>query len=254
MNEKEYLRKLKDFWEVSDLEELKFNRVETLYGAERTAAHFDRLVEERVGWLLGGLALPADAEIVEIGCGIGAVLQRIAAHHPAARLQGLDISESMIAQARRTLAGLDRVELRVIDGDQLSGVRDQSVDLVICTGVFIHILDSAVIRSYVRDAFRVLKPGGAFRFNCRYWDPEYVFGASPGARLVKFLYRIGWYSALRADARKVKAADFNGLHFTLADIERLLYREGFLIDQLQLTLARPARREGYLRVNGVRPA
>jgi SAM-dependent methyltransferase len=253
MSEKEYLRKLKDFWEVNDPEELKFNRVETLYGSERTEANFERLVEERVEWLLDGLDLPAAPDIVEIGCGIGAVLQRIAARHPAARLQGLDISAPMIAAARHTLAGVAQVDLRVIDGDRLSGVRDQSVDLVICTGVFIHILDAAVIRSYVRDAFRVLKPGGAFRFNCRYWDPEFVFGRSPGARWVKFLYRIGWYSALRADARKVRAADFNGLHFTLADIERLLHGEGLLIDALQLTLARPARREGYLRVNAVRP-
>lgn len=249
----DYLQKLKQFWEVEDFEELKFNRVETLYGEERTEQNFDRLVDERVDWLLAGLRLAPQASIVEIGCGIGAVLQRIAARHPAAHLLGVDISDAMISVAREALGGTPNIALSVVDGDRLPGVPDQSVDLVICTGVFIHILDARVIRNYVSEAFRVLKPGGAFRFNGRYWYPERGFGATPGGRIAKWLARIGWYSPLRADGRKVSKADFNGLQFQLADVEELVYGADFLIENIQLSLENEATRKGYFRVNCVRP-
>lgn len=72
-----YLKALKKFWEIADPTELKFNRVDTLYGEERTDELFDALVEERVNWLLSCLKLPENPKILEIGCGIGSVIKSL---------------------------------------------------------------------------------------------------------------------------------------------------------------------------------
>src|SRR5262249_47778441 len=150
---------------IDDPAELKFNRVDTLYGCERTADKFDEAADERVKWLTDGLHLPARPRIVEIGCGIGAVIKRLLAAYPTATVYGLDISPAMIKEARKNLGPDPRIHLEVTEGDSLGAISDQSMDLVVCTGVFIHILNIGVIRSYMKETHRVLKPGGAFRFN-----------------------------------------------------------------------------------------
>lgn len=244
-----YLDKIRKFWEVDDLTELKFNRVDTLYGNDRSDVKFDEAADERVSWLLNALPLPPQPRIVEIGCGIGAVLARILAACPDAEVWGLDISSAMIAEAKKTLGGNPRVHLEVTEGDSLRNIASGSIDLVVCTGVFIHILDIGVIRSYIGEARRVLKPGGAFRFNARYWNPKLSFTNSLGGRIAKFLYNIEWYSPLKqGNMSKIKAADFKGLYFTLSDVERLTLETGFLPEQFILQMENGPG-NGYVRVN-----
>lgn len=64
------------------------------------------------------LAVPHDGHVLEIACGTGRNLIRIADRYPTARLYGADISEAMLATARRSVArrGLqDRVRLAAAD-------------------------------------------------------------------------------------------------------------------------------------------
>jgi SAM-dependent methyltransferase len=246
---REYLERQRQFWEVDDLTEMKFNRVDTLYGEDRTEEKFDQAADERVGWILGGLRLPARPAVLEIGCGIGAVIERVRKILPAAEVWGVDISSTMIAEAKRRLGSDARVHLDITDGDGLGNMPSASVDLVICSGVFIHILDIGVIRGYVREACRVLKPAGAFRFNARYWDPNRSFGDGPGGRLAKFLHRIGWHSSLKPGRMRTVKPDFKGLLFTLDEIQRLLSEEGFVPEQFGLLIEDASASVGYVRVN-----
>jgi ubiquinone/menaquinone biosynthesis C-methylase UbiE len=119
---------------------------------------------------------------VEIGCGIGAVIKRLLATYPDVQIWGLDISAAMITEAKRLLGENPRIHLEVTEDASLSTIPERSIDLVVCTGVFIQILDIGNIRSYMSEACRVLKPGGAFRFNARYWNPQLSFGNSFGAK------------------------------------------------------------------------
>jgi SAM-dependent methyltransferase len=255
MDRKEYLDKQRRFWEITDPDELKFNRVDTLYGSDRTSERFDAEADERVGWLLHGLSLPAEPRIVEIGCGIGAVLARVARRLPGAQLWGFDISATMIAEAEKTLGGDPRVHLAVNHGDTIDAVPDRSIDLAICTGVFIHILDIGVIRSYVSEAHRVLRPGGTFKFNARLWNPSYAFGNSLGGRWARFLYRVGWRSALKPKPmRPGEVADFNGLYFTVGEIEQLVREAGLIPEQFILQTTDESPTAGHIRVTCRRPA
>jgi SAM-dependent methyltransferase len=117
---------------------------------ERTAHATVRMLRETVG-------LDPDDEILEIGCGVGRAGAALAPQ--CKRWVGADVSANMLGHARERLRGLDNVELVELNGWDLSGIPDDSLDLVYCTIVFMH-LDEWERFSYVKEAMRVLRPGG----------------------------------------------------------------------------------------------
>jgi SAM-dependent methyltransferase len=74
------------------------------------------------------------------------------------------LNPEMIEGARRRLAGFTNVALYVGNGRDLASVADASADLVFSYIVFQHIPSREVIESYAAEAARVLRDGGAFKF------------------------------------------------------------------------------------------
>jgi ubiquinone/menaquinone biosynthesis C-methylase UbiE len=112
--------------------------------------------------ICGGRRSPLDLRALEIGCGVGRMtrmLSRVFGH-----VTGVDISEEMIAQARRNTADWNNVDLIVGDGCTLGGLPDSSYDYAFSYIVFQHIPSYDVIASYCREVFRVLQPGSLFKF------------------------------------------------------------------------------------------
>ncbi len=103
------------------------------------------------------LALSPAAVVLEIGCGAGRVGAHLAPR--VAMWIGADTSTRMLAEARRALAAEDNVRFVHLNGYDLHGVDDESVDAVYCTTVFMH-LDEWDRYRYVEEAHRVLRPGG----------------------------------------------------------------------------------------------
>lgn len=99
----------------------------------------------------------ASDEVLEIGCGAGRVGRFLAPH--CRRWIGADVSANMLRHAQEALAELPNVAFHRLSGYDLAGVPDASLDVVYCTGVFMH-LDEWERFRYVRDARRVLRPGG----------------------------------------------------------------------------------------------
>lgn len=101
---------------------------------------------------------------VEIGGGLGRNCVALAEHFK--RVVGVDISPEMIRQANE-LVHDDRVEFVLGEGADLSAVASGSADFVMSFTVFQHIPEVGVIQSYLREAGRVLRPGGvaAFQWN-----------------------------------------------------------------------------------------
>src|SRR6185503_12645704 len=100
--------------------------------------------------------------ILEVGCGVGRVIKPL--RERFARVDGVDISTQMIEFARQYLAdakGTGSVFLN--NGADLSGLRNADYDLVYSMIVFQHIRSVSVVRSYLREIRRVLKPGGFFK-------------------------------------------------------------------------------------------
>lgn len=133
-------------------------------------AYFDRWAggydEGRIGpWFrytqdlaLGALDVRPASRVLDIGCGTGAAVLRVAAQVPAGRACGVDISPAMITRARAkvppALAG--RVTFHCAPADALPSA-DAAFDRALCTNSFHHYPDPL---QALREFARVLAPGG----------------------------------------------------------------------------------------------
>jgi ubiquinone/menaquinone biosynthesis C-methylase UbiE len=91
--------------------------------------------------------------VLDVGCGTGALLRRLAARLPDAELAGVDPAPRMLAEARKRLNG---VRLEQAAAERLP-FADASFDLVVSAMSFDHWADQAL---GLAECARVLRPGG----------------------------------------------------------------------------------------------
>lgn len=101
--------------------------------------------------------LKEGSELVDIGCGTGTFLKMASVKFLKARFVGVDASEDMLFEARKTLGKLP-VELVYADAAYLP-LPDASCDFVISILTFHHLPSSVKIRA-IQEISRVLKKGG----------------------------------------------------------------------------------------------
>lgn len=121
----------------------------------RSALHTVEILERYIG------IHPSDT-VLEIGCGVGRVGKILG--QKCYKWIGTDISGRMIAFAEQRLKGIDNIELIKLSTTGLHEIPDNSVDVVYCTVVFMHLHEWDRYR-YVVESFRVLKPGGRCFFD-----------------------------------------------------------------------------------------
>jgi ubiquinone/menaquinone biosynthesis C-methylase UbiE len=115
--------------------------------------------------LVARLPVTRGMRVLETACGTGIVTERL-----VRRLAGsgtvlaTDLNEPMIAQGQRKLPGGPHLEWRKADATKLP-FDDASFDAVVCQFGLMFFPDKA---AGIREAFRVLKPGGRFLLNV--WD------------------------------------------------------------------------------------
>jgi len=98
---------------------------------------------------------------LEIGCGPGRLVWPLSARF--GEIHGVDVSDEMIRLGREKLRGIPHAHLHATDGSSLNMFADESFDFVYSYAVFQHIPSKEVVREYLRETKRVLKPGGIFR-------------------------------------------------------------------------------------------
>jgi ubiquinone/menaquinone biosynthesis C-methylase UbiE len=104
---------------------------------------------------------PSD-HVLEIGCGIARVGRELAPY--CGEWHGADISGNIIAHARKRTEDVPNAFLHELPESSLSIFPDNRFDAVYCTIVFMHV-DKPDMYRYIRDAYRVLKPGGRAYFD-----------------------------------------------------------------------------------------
>ena len=118
---------------------------------------FTRLLDNYVS----RLALPPSAQVLEIGCGTGAVLRHVARRNDfSGRAVGVDQCQAFIRSAQRFSRdeNLDEIlEFRLGDAHQLE-FSDASFDTVIAHTVLSHVTDPEAV---LRQMARVVRPGGS---------------------------------------------------------------------------------------------
>lgn len=107
--------------------------------------------------------LPSAARVVDIGCGFGKSTRPLAARYPDAEIIGVDLAAPGLRLAHAE-AEAEGTAISYVQGDgRATGLQDGSCDVVTGTMV-LHEMPAQAVRETVREAARLLRPGGALRF------------------------------------------------------------------------------------------
>jgi SAM-dependent methyltransferase len=120
---------------------------------------YQRLVApvlERFGFL------PQSMTVLEFGCGAGRMTSSFVHHFGG--VIAFDISTEMLGRARKLVSPAANVRWIQGNGVDLGGVEDTSVDFAFSYLVLQHLPAEEFVCSYIREMFRVLRPGGLCLF------------------------------------------------------------------------------------------
>jgi SAM-dependent methyltransferase len=127
-----------------------------------TTAGFHTVVARH---MLGGVpglkeTLEAGASVLDVGCGTGGLMMKIAQAWPNSQCHGVDIDPHGVEQARANVAAsdvADRVTVEAVGPDGIG--REGEFDLAVMFEV-LHEIDDAIRPGVFEDVGRSLKPGG----------------------------------------------------------------------------------------------
>lgn len=123
----------------------------------RTLRHQADAIWPQESRLFARYALPANARILDLGCGTGEAAARLAGMYPDARLIGVDVGPEVLAVAQRLhAADAPRLSFELGDGYALR-FDSGSFDLALCRHVTQMVPEP---ERMLGELTRVLKPGG----------------------------------------------------------------------------------------------
>jgi SAM-dependent methyltransferase len=156
-----------------------------------------RLIEQAEHWrdrlIRDGTTLEPGTRLLEVGCGVGAVLAVLGQEYPGLRLFGLDIEPQQLEFARTHLER-SGVEATLAEGDAIKlPFPDEAFDHVWMMWFLEHIADPPAV---LREARRVLGTGGAITAI----EVDYsTCSAEPSSPAIEALFRAmaasGWSDA-----------------------------------------------------------
>ncbi len=130
--------------------------------------------------LLEYVHLPDHSHVLDIGCGTGRLLNRLAMQYPMLQGTGIDFSSEMIHQAKQHNRHSSRLTYCQGNAESLP-LADQQFDAVFNTISFLHYSSPEAVLAEVQ---RVLLPGGYFYlvdFSVRWATEAQVFGLTPNS-------------------------------------------------------------------------
>ncbi len=142
------------------------------YFSEASARRYDHQVEILFSGTAGAmrrLILPilkkftsGEGRWLELACGAGSATRSVLETFPKAHVTALDLSSSYLKIAQEALRSYDHVDFMQGDCTQLE-FKDETFDAIYSV-YLLHELPKEVREQVVREAFRVLKPGGLLLF------------------------------------------------------------------------------------------
>jgi len=153
-------------------------------------------------WGLAHIAIPADGTILDIGCGGGRTLQKLAAAAPQGHLCGIDHSEaSVAASAKLNAAAVARGRVEIRHGS-VSELPWPDATFDVATAVETHFFWPN-LPGDVREVLRVLKPGGRFILIAE----VYRGSGKAAAQMMEKYVHVAGMTLLTADEHRALLAD-----------------------------------------------
>jgi ubiquinone/menaquinone biosynthesis C-methylase UbiE len=155
-------------------------------GMERTHGPVARQVFDRLGVRPG-------SRYLDIGCGSGYTVRWAAAVAPDVQALGVDVSSTMIEQARAASAVLANARFRC-GAFPMSGLEDASFDAIFSMEVFYYLDD---LDAGLHEVRRLLAPGGRFACAVDYYEenPESHSWTEDLGLALQLLSEAGWAAA-----------------------------------------------------------
>lgn len=116
-----------------------------------------RMLLQAVGDLKG-------KSVLDLGCSRGMLLERFRGYGDVT-LVGVELDATDGAEAEARGVHVDRVQINVYEDDQITArlpYEDESFDVIVAAEIIEHIVDTG---SFVRETFRVVRPGGFVFFS-----------------------------------------------------------------------------------------
>jgi SAM-dependent methyltransferase len=164
-----------DFWSGNNLDHAKALIV------DRPRSEWDAETEKTIPLIVPPVVLdnlPGRHVCLEIGAGIGRLLKSLTNYFDIAL--GVDISPKMVEYSWDYLANTPNAKVYPTDGTSLPQ-SSGSVDFVFSYICFQHLQSYAEVQNYLRESFRVLKPGGVIRVQTHCGEPNVFFDGMHGA-------------------------------------------------------------------------
>ena len=119
---------------------------------------------EIVEWLEMSDLLAPEADVLDLGCGIGRVAGALSSR--CRSVFGLDVSPGMVAEARRRHADqptrrFPNLRFEVTAGQNLAFLDPESFDLILAIDSFPYLVQAGIVPAHLADAARILRPRGA---------------------------------------------------------------------------------------------
>ena len=166
----------------------------------KRASAYDDGMEGRASWrfynlLLREVELHPGAAVLDVGCGTGALLNKLAGKYEI-QGHGIDIAEDMIAEARRKCP---QMIFQVARCDEMP-FADQTFDVVTACLAYHHYDNK---EGFAKEAARVLKPGGVLYIA----DPRFPWIIRKTMNGVLRIIRVvgAFYTPQETEARFVKS-------------------------------------------------
>ncbi len=154
------VQKMKRDWNRRASHHAKFWIATEDWQTDDAFADSGRETGERIRRLIGANWQPG-WRALEIGCGIGRVMRALAPY--VAEIHGVDVSADMIRQSHEWLSGVAHAHTHENSGVDLALFDAAYFDFVYAYVAFQH-MPRPVFAAYLRDARRVLRPGGFIAF------------------------------------------------------------------------------------------
>ena len=94
---------------------------------------------------------------LDLAAGHGRISQKLVEH--ASKVYAVDISEEAVDFCKRRFADVDKVVVIRNNGFDLSDIPDEHLTAIVSIDSMVH-FDSDIVRRYIREFERILKPGG----------------------------------------------------------------------------------------------